>query len=320
MPSYALHAQGPEVGRIQTRLKELGLYAGPVDGDFGGGTLGAVKAFQTANGLTPDGTVGPITWAALFSGGTIAPPTAAAGQLASRCLALTGSFETGAAPPDCFAGLSGDFDGQGISFGVLQWNLGQDSLQPLLQEVDHAQPDVVRRIFDTHYPELHAMLGLGHDEQLAWARSIQTRNVLVEPWRGMFKTLGRSAEFRAVQANHAQRLFQAAVTLCRQYEVASERAVALMFDIKVQNGSINGVVEAQIRRDYGGLAAGLAPDDLEVQRLRIVANRRAEASSPRWIEDVRERKLTIANGAGTVHGRTYDLAEQYGIGLTPAVD
>ena len=32
------------------------------------------------------------------------------------------------------AGLSGDFDGQGLSFGVLQWNLGQGSLQPLLAD------------------------------------------------------------------------------------------------------------------------------------------------------------------------------------------
>jgi hypothetical protein len=36
------------------------------------------------------------------------------------------------------------------------------------------------------------------------------------------------------------------------------------------------------------------------------------------VEDVRTRKLTIANGEGTVHGRHYHLDEQYGIGLKPA--
>jgi hypothetical protein len=49
-----------------------------------------------------------------------------------------------------------------------------------------------------------------------------------------------------------------------------------------------------------------------------VTNRRAEAANPKWVEDVRTRKLTIADGEGTVHGRVYDLQEQYGIGLAAA--
>lgn len=36
--------RGPEVAKIQTRLRELALYAGPIDGDFGGGTESAVTA------------------------------------------------------------------------------------------------------------------------------------------------------------------------------------------------------------------------------------------------------------------------------------
>jgi hypothetical protein len=48
-----------------------------------------------------------------------------------------------------------------------------------------------------------------------------------------------------------------------------------------------------------------------------VANRRAAASRPAYVNDVRNRKLTIANGHGVVHGRRYDLAGQYGITLAP---
>lgn len=36
--------------------------------------------------------------------------------------------------------------------------------------------------------------------------------------------------------------------------------------------------------------------------MSIVANRRAEAANPRWVDDVRVRKLCIARGEGTVHG------------------
>ncbi len=44
MPEYRRGAKGPEVERIQVRLKELGKYRGPIDGDFGGGTESDVEA------------------------------------------------------------------------------------------------------------------------------------------------------------------------------------------------------------------------------------------------------------------------------------
>lgn len=37
-----------------------------VDGDFGPGTLAALKAFQAMRGLTADGEAGPVTWTALM--------------------------------------------------------------------------------------------------------------------------------------------------------------------------------------------------------------------------------------------------------------
>jgi peptidoglycan hydrolase-like protein with peptidoglycan-binding domain len=58
-------AAGAEVVTLQTDLTSKGFSPGTIDGQFGPHTLGAVKAFQSANGLTPDGIVGPLTWAAL---------------------------------------------------------------------------------------------------------------------------------------------------------------------------------------------------------------------------------------------------------------
>ncbi len=53
-------SKGEDVQRVQ---KALGIAA---DGDFGPGTERAVKAWQAANGLTPDGVVGPKTLAKLI--------------------------------------------------------------------------------------------------------------------------------------------------------------------------------------------------------------------------------------------------------------
>lgn len=65
------------VAALQSRLNSLG--ANPplaVDGISGPRTLAAIKAFQNANGITPDGIVGPITQAALDAGGRITAPVA----------------------------------------------------------------------------------------------------------------------------------------------------------------------------------------------------------------------------------------------------
>lgn len=59
--------RGRDVEEIQTILDERGYKCGAVDGIFGKKTLAAVKAFQQDNGLTPDGIVGPETWAMLYS-------------------------------------------------------------------------------------------------------------------------------------------------------------------------------------------------------------------------------------------------------------
>jgi hypothetical protein len=317
--AYQRGAKGVEVSRIQDRLRALSFYRGPIDGDFGGGTESAVRAFQQARGLDVDGMVGSETWRALFDGAAIVAPAIVSESLAYRSLALTGAFETDTGPPGCFAGLSGDFDQQGLSFGVCQWNLGQGSLQPLLTAMDRGHAVVVDEVFGPHAAELRAMLASSRDEQLAWAQSIQNpRSVVVEPWRGLFKSLGRRPEFQAVEVDAAGRMYQQALAWCRTYGVRSERAVALMFDIRVQNGSISDTTRAQIERDFQAIGSA-DPEAAEVERLRVIATRRAEAANPKWVADVRTRKLTIANGVGTVHGAHYDLEAQYGIGLAPVV-
>jgi hypothetical protein len=284
---------------------------------YQGGTEAAVRAFQAAQGLGVDGCAGPRTWAALFGGSEPPRNPLTSSTIAHRCLALTACFENSIMPPECFTGVTGDFDGQGLSFGALQWNVGQNTLQPLLQAVLRRNRNACEQIFHEHLPTLEAMLAAPRAEQLRFVRALQNRRgVLAEPWRGMLKSVGRHPDCQAVQVEHAQGYLDRAVGLCAEYGLTTERGLALMFDIAVQNGSISRGVKAQILTDFKSVSeSGLAA---EVTKMKIIANRRAAAANPRFVEDVRRRKLTIAEGCGRVHGIDYDLQQDFGIGLVPA--
>lgn len=56
-----LNDSGPEVTELQRKLGDAGFYTGTVDGVFGLKTQNALKNFQSAKGLVPDGIAGPQT-------------------------------------------------------------------------------------------------------------------------------------------------------------------------------------------------------------------------------------------------------------------
>lgn len=320
MTVYFLGSSGMPVAEIQKALKVLGLYGGEIDGQFGGGTHSAVVRFQKQRGLAADGQVGDQTWSALIGEGNIPVSPIALQSLSYRCLALTGTFETGVGFPDCFCGISGDFDKQGISFGVMQWNFGQGSLQPLLRDMISRHETIVKDIFGEHFDAVNIALSHGDQDRaglMSFVRSIQDpiKHRVYEPWLGYAKALGRTDEFQRIQVEHAKDAFQRALRMCDEYELWSERGAALMFDIVTQNGSINAMTRAQILGETRLLSKTLSDDDREVATMRIIANRRAEASNAAWIDDVRRRKLCIANGAGSVHGIHYDLGAQFSLQL-----
>jgi len=75
-PTISTGARGSAVTHAQFLLRVDGVSVG-IDGDFGPETTTAVQNFQREFGLTVDGVVGPVTWAALFAQapGHRLPPT-----------------------------------------------------------------------------------------------------------------------------------------------------------------------------------------------------------------------------------------------------
>jgi hypothetical protein len=156
----------------------------------------------------------------MFPGSAAPVSPLANAPLLNRCLALTGTFETSKYPPDSFLGLTGDFDQMGISFGVCQWNIGQGTLQPLLADMFEQHTNIAQNIFHEHFDTVRALGDAALPDQLAFTRSIQVKGQVNEPWKGMLLTLGRTSEFQQIQANHAARIYDQALALCRDYGYA----------------------------------------------------------------------------------------------------
>ncbi len=65
--------QGGDVVTLQQALTELGYLNGATDGNFGTGTMTAVKKFQEDNGLDADGIAGKLTQEALYAKSSVTP-------------------------------------------------------------------------------------------------------------------------------------------------------------------------------------------------------------------------------------------------------
>ncbi len=61
---YRLNSK-KHIKQIQASLKKAGFYKGEIDGKVGPRTKRAIKEFQKAKKLNPDGVLGPETWEAL---------------------------------------------------------------------------------------------------------------------------------------------------------------------------------------------------------------------------------------------------------------
>ena len=310
---YSLGSTGSKVVLIQKALKDLGYYQGNTDGIFGAVSAAAVKKFQLESNLTVTGKVDDDTWTKLFPSVPVI-----LSDLTRSCLALTGSFETSTLSPECFASVTGNFDGQGMSFGALQWNFGQGSLQPLLKDMVDNHQDVLLAIFKDKTPILKNIIGGSISSGVAFAKSIQVNCNLISPWKDMFHTLGLTKEFQDAEIRSAGVYYKNADHLAADFYISSKRGHALMFDICVQNGSIRDDIKTLMLNDIKLIDQSLSPDMIEIAKMRIIANMKADSANPKFREDVRTRKLCIANGVGVVHGVKYDLAKQFGLDLNRA--
>jgi hypothetical protein len=258
-------------------------------------------------------------------------------------LNVTGSYEG----KDGWANITNNFDGQGLSLGLLQQNFGQGSLQPLLVKMQKNHIQVLLDIFlDPTYGQLNTMLA-------AWKKATGSSNFLgeeifpdqeslshldIEPELGLMLTPANQASVNWAVANlflADKKTFKpewrkAFVTLAmtKQYRsLQIERAFAVY---KTATSYFNYFKFKEIRSmllmyDYvtqnGGFnsthkakfdswytANPLASESQKAAKLLEI---RLVSVRPQYVDDVRRRKSTIMNGTGVVHSTKRNMPKEF---------
>lgn len=204
--------------------------------------------------------------------------------------------------------LADDFDGQGTSFGLIQWNFGQNTLGPLLLQMYNRDPAAFAGAFPAgaDYQALEtAIRSQDQPAQSRWARSVLGNNRAA--WSRAFSNLGDIPAFQEIQLNAVLDYHQGvvnAIVMMRGIapdlmEEVHVGTYAALYDLCVQQGSIDkGGSLATARQRYGA-----EQPDTQIKFLEIIVQERARTASARWRADAMSRRM------GIIQRSTYSASE-----------
>jgi hypothetical protein len=247
-------------------------------------------------------------------------------DLKQKSLAMSSFFETSTGYPTTYGVTSGNWDLQGMSFGCLQVNFGQETLQPYFNYMNTSHNQLCRDIFGVYYDEWNTVLGYTTANQVAWADSISVygngreKGILNSTWKPLFQTLGETQPSIDKQIEMSARWIPDAERWFNQLGLWSRRGFALCWDISVQLGRLFPM--NLIWNDFQNITtAGKTREQIEEEKLNIIVNRityhnRVTDTNKQLVFD---RKNMLITGTGSYYGTPFSMA-QYDLEYEPAFE
>ena len=234
-------------------------------------------------------------------------------------LAITSKYEGKG-----FTQVTGDFDQQGMSVGILQWCFGQGSLQSRVLSPYIKKYGSIDKL--GIFPgKVDHLASASVATALSYCRANMLKGTAVKAdWLSAWTKFMGSPQMIEIQMENCQRVANSAIDMMKSLKQDSLRAFCFCFDVVVQNGSLNGVSaqlpdRAALKKEITAFKVGstgatdwgknksawlTAADkmtDEQVSLLRV-ALKRASLSRPQYTGDVANRKGAIIVGSGWVHG------------------
>jgi hypothetical protein len=251
-------------------------------------------------------------------------------ELLELCVKVSGAFENGAGAS--YTALAGNFDGMGLSAGILQWNAGQGSLQPVVLNIGNAMGwDKAQTFFNS---DIHHFAVLRPAEAVQWCLDnyIEVGGADVDPAakKCWVEFLGQpesiAAQIQIATNGILRRAGLLAAKFCPDY-LGSTRVLSFFFDLVTQSGGMQnrrGKVEPIPSGQSVDVSEVLAfahieslkcaaiwevavQNDPKARLLLHYAYERSKLSNPLYIWDACSRRGSIACRSGYVHDTAINL-------------
>ncbi len=236
-------------------------------------------------------------------------------------LNISGSFEG----HDQWQNITNNFDGQGLSLGLLNQTLETGSLQPLLIEYMQRDNEKMKSHFlHEDFLSLKQMLeqyepgpvsfsldslGVKEDQSVSWALenlySDDGRNFYPR-WKNSLQQMAASKNYREIQLNAASDLHEKAMEYFDEFQLKELRSYLFLFDIVVQNGGFY-----RRNRDEYQIFLQENPQAQEEEKLGFLLESRLVQVRDQFREDVRSRKESLIQGSGIVHRIMRNYEQEY---------
>jgi hypothetical protein len=259
-------------------------------------------------------------------------------SLLKTCLTVTGGFEENTMNYDAVAG---NFDGQGISVGVFQWNAGQGTLQTLLQNIAAKNSGGWTWVQSFFKSDIHAFAMMNGPDAVEFAKDHYIMNgstgvapAAVACWKNL---LGQPDSIAVQQDMAIKGPLSRAKAFVLQYTpsfVDRVRPYAFFFDLVNQDGGmskkVNGawatipaVAPSGATSWSAALALASQKDSLCYSEWAPILNngdplskylmhyawQRAQWVNPLYVWDTVSRRGTIACRVGRVHATPINLTQ-----------
>ena len=200
---------------------------------------------------------------------------------------------------DPYQQATGNFDGAGMSFGVIQFNFKSKTLQELFAKFQQADEERLQACFSSNaqYAELCKVITGPTSKAIAWGDSISTgknKHKVISEWNKSFRAVGRVNDFRQIQMEFAYdrygKLLMATLAFLEGLSTVRIRnhcCLTALFDMCIQQG---GHYKATKEIRHRVLEEN--PQD-EFTLTAITVEERAKKANPAYRADCLSRRLGI---------------------------